>query len=196
MVRNLRIKWDLSESAPRLRKVAPWASRSPFYEKVAAVPVYHRSCKAVLACSWLHLVLRLPIPRLSLCRFVFPQTSSKQDPLIWVFGHFWLFSTIVYNVERHLLWKCHKQIQRKSWSNVPPKLLTCIWFLSKLYTKSAVSENSIVLGRLNLTFLSLGLSLWNLARLFIMFMATKYCLRFFNFCLGTWLWSFKFEKTG
>ena len=34
-------------------------------------------------------------------------------------------------------------------------------------------------------FLPLGLSLWNLAHLFIMFMATKNCLRFFNFCLGT-----------
>ena len=26
-------------------------------------------------------------------------------------------------VERHLLWKFHKKIQRKSWSNVPPNLL-------------------------------------------------------------------------
>ena len=33
-------------------------------------------------------------------------------------------------------------------------------------------------------FLSLGQSLWNLALLLIMFMATNRCLRCFNFCLG------------
>ena len=40
----------------------------------------------------------------------------------------------------------------------------------------AVSESSMALGRFNLTFLSLGLSLWNLAHLLIMFMATTDCL--------------------
>ena len=39
-------------------------------------------------------------------------------------------------------------------------------FYTKLYTKTAVSESSIALARLNLTFLPLGLSLWNLAHLF------------------------------
>ena len=53
------------------------------------------------------------------------------------------------------------------------KLLDYIRFLYKVVQKSAVSENSIALGRLNLTFLPLRLSLWNLAHLFIMFMATK-----------------------
>ena len=42
-----------------------------------------------------------------------------------------------------------------------------------MYTKSAVSESSIALGRLSLTFLPLGLSLWNLAHSFIMFMSPK-----------------------
>ena len=53
-----------------------------------------------------------------------------------------------------------------------------------LNTKSPDSESSIAIGRLHLTFLPLGLSLWNLAHLFIMFMATHPCLRLFNFCLG------------
>ena len=38
-------------------------------------------------------------------------------------------------VERHLLWKVYRQIQRKSWSNVPPKLLACIGFLYKVVHK-------------------------------------------------------------
>ena len=75
-------------------------------------------------------------------------------------------------------------MQRKSWSNVPPKVHARLHKVSKLYTKSAISESSIALGRLNLTFLSLGLSLWNLAHLFIMFMATKLASDFFNFALG------------
>ena len=34
-------------------------------------------------------------------------------------------------VEGYLVWKLHKKIQRKSWSNVLPNLLTCIGFLYK-----------------------------------------------------------------
>ena len=71
---------------------------------------------------------------------------------------FWSFLTFLHHgieqVERHLLRKFHKRIQRKSWSNMPPKLLACV----KLYTKSAVSESSIALARLNLTFLTFGIS--------------------------------------
>ena len=44
------------------------------------------------------------------------------------------------------------KIRRKSWSNVPPKLVACIGFYTKLYTKSAVSESSIALAGFNLTF--------------------------------------------
>ena len=62
-------------------------------------------------------------------------TNLRQDPLIWVFGRFWLFCTIIEEVGRHLLWKFHKQIRKKSWSNVPPKLLTCIRFLYKVVHK-------------------------------------------------------------
>ena len=52
---------------------------------------------------------------------------------------FWSCSTFLHHgmekVERHLLWKFHKKIQRKSWSNVPPKLVACIGFLYKVVHK-------------------------------------------------------------
>ena len=38
-------------------------------------------------------------------------------------------------VEEHLGWKLHKKFQRKSWSNVPPKLVACIQFLYKVVHK-------------------------------------------------------------
>ena len=57
---------------------------------------------------------------------------------------FWSFLTFLHHgieeVEKHLLWKFHKKIRRKSWSNVPPKLLACIRFYTKLYTKSALQK--------------------------------------------------------
>ena len=52
---------------------------------------------------------------------------------------FWSFLTFLHHsvdkVERHLLWNFHKKIQRKSWSNVPPKLLACTRFLYKVVHK-------------------------------------------------------------
>ena len=52
---------------------------------------------------------------------------------------FWSFLTFLHHgiekVERHLLWKFYKKIQRKSWSNVPPKLVACIGFLYKVVHK-------------------------------------------------------------
>ena len=117
---------------------------------------------------------------------------------------FWSFLTFLHygieDVERHLLWKFHKKIQSKSWSNVPPKLFACIRFLYKVvYTNGRLRKfnpsREIELNFFttwtiwNLAHLfimfTLGLSFWNLAHLFIMFIATKCCLRFFNFCLET-----------
>ena len=58
----------------------------------------------------------------------------RQDPPC-----FWSILTFLHygkeKVERHLLWKFHKKIWRKSWSNVPPKLLACIKFLYKVVHK-------------------------------------------------------------
>ena len=68
-----------------------------------------------------------------------PQTiaSLRQDPPLDL--SFWSFLTFLHHgieeVERHLLWKFFKKIRRKSWSNVPPKLLACIRFLYKVVHK-------------------------------------------------------------
>ena len=51
--------------------------------------------------------------------------------------HFCLFlHHSIENIKRHLLCKFHKKIQRKTWSNVPPKLLACIRFLYKVVHKN------------------------------------------------------------
>ena len=60
----------------------------------------------------------------------------RQDPLDL---RFWSFLTFLHHgiekVKRHLLGKFHNKIQRKSWSNVPPKFLACIGFLYKVVHK-------------------------------------------------------------
>ena len=52
---------------------------------------------------------------------------------------FWSFLPFLHHgieeVERHLLWNFYKKIRRKSWSNVPPKLVACIGFLYKVVHK-------------------------------------------------------------
>ena len=60
----------------------------------------------------------------------------RQDPPPPPLFEFLVILTFLHHgigeVERHLLSKFHKNIQRKSWSNVPPKLLACIRFLYKV----------------------------------------------------------------
>ena len=67
------------------------------------------------------------------------ESSSRKDPPPLDLG-FWSFLTFLHHgiekVERHLLWKFHESIQRKRWSNVPPKLLACIGFLYKVVHKN------------------------------------------------------------
>ena len=66
-----------------------------------------------------------------------PEKNAGPPPLDL---SFWSFLTFLHHgiekVERHLLWKFHKKIQRKSWSNVLPKLLACIGFLYKVVHKN------------------------------------------------------------
>ena len=57
--------------------------------------------------------------------------SSFEFLVILTFLHYG-----IEEVETHLRWKFHKKIQRKSWSNVPPKLLVCIGFLYKVVHKN------------------------------------------------------------
>ena len=76
-------------------------------------------------------------PDLNIPSKKFRRTVKAGPPLDF---SFWSFLTFLHNgiedVERHLLWKFHKKIQRKSWSNVPPKLLACIRFLYKVVHKN------------------------------------------------------------
>ena len=79
---------------------------------------------------------------------------------------FWSFFTFLHwrieKVETYILWKFHT-IRRKSWSIVPPKLLAYFRFLYKVVHKIGRLRKFNRARRLNLTFLPLGLSLWNLA---------------------------------
>ena len=65
-------------------------------------------------------------------------TKLRQDPPLDL--RFWSFLTFLHHgieeVERHRQWKFHQNIQRRSWSNVPPKLLACIRFLYKVVHKN------------------------------------------------------------
>ena len=130
-----------------------------------------------------------------------PPPLKAGSPLIWVFAHFWLFCTIVWKKWRGIF--CENFIKKFKGKVAQMCHRSCSLaqgFYTKLYTKTAVSKSSIALGlgTLKLTFLSFGLSFWNLAHLFIMFMATKQgCLKFFNFCLARDLvMVFQSRKTG
>ena len=65
------------------------------------------------------------------------QNELRQDPPLDL--SFWSFLTFLHHgieeVERHLLWKFYNKMRRKSWSNVPPKLVACIGFLYKVVHK-------------------------------------------------------------
>ena len=71
----------------------------------------------------------------------------RQDPLDLSFGHFYFLHHGIEEVERHLLWKFHKKIRRKSWSNVPLKLLTYIRFLMQSCTQNRPSPKVQALSR-------------------------------------------------
>ena len=127
---------------------------------------------------------------------LFFQWKLRQDPLDL---SFWSFLTFLHHgiekVERHLLWKFHKKIQTKSWSNVPPKLLACIGFLYKVVHKNGRLRKFNRSREIEFNFLPLGLS-WNLAHLFIMFMATKRLPQIFSFLSRDLVMVFQSRKNG
>ena len=75
-----------------------------------------------------------PVVHLNMLKTAYKERKTKP---LWL--SFWSFLTFLHHgiekVERHLLCKFHKKIQRKSRSNVPPKLLACIGFLYKVVHK-------------------------------------------------------------
>ena len=113
-------------------------------------------------------------------------SALRQDPL-WF--EFWSFLTFLHHgieyVERHFLWKFHKKIQRKSWSNALPKLLACIRFLYKVVHKIGPLRKFNRAREIEFSFLPFRLPSWISAYRFMMIKATQGCLRFFNLCLGT-----------
>ena len=59
--------------------------------------------------------------------------KSPPPPLIWVFGHFWLFCTMD-KVDRHLLWEWHKKIPRKV-GQMRHRSCSLVWLLHKVVHK-------------------------------------------------------------
>ena len=64
--------------------------------------------------------------------FVLQISSYKAGPFVWILAILTCLHHGIDEMERHLLWKFHNIIQRKSWSNEPPNLLACIRFLYKV----------------------------------------------------------------
>ena len=113
-------------------------------------------------------------------------TDLRQDPLDL---SFWSFLTFLHHgiekVERHLLWKFHEKIPRKSWSNVPPKLLACIRFLYKVAHKIGRLRKFNRSREIEFNFFTAWTIFMKLGTLVHHDYGYKTCLRFFNFCLGT-----------
>ena len=106
-------------------------------------------------------------------------------PLIWVFGHFWLFLHHgIDKVERHLLWKFLKKIQRICWSNVSPKLLACIRFLYKVAHKIGPLRKFNRAREIEFNFIIAWTIFMKLGTLVHHVHGYKTCLRLFNFRPG------------
>ena len=96
---------------------------------------------------------------------------------------FWLFLLFHHGKEKEVV-SCVKtalQFQRKSWSNVQPKLHAGLGFLCKLYRKLAISEFSISPVSFPFRRSPWETYPWNLAHFFIMFLATRVAWNFMNF---------------
>ena len=101
-------------------------------------------------------------------------------------SHFGLFASRYRKGKMHLLWKFDK----KNSKEMLVKCATEVAHLHRVSIQSCTQKRPSPKvkwrsGDIIWLFLLLGLSLWNLAHLFIMFMATKRCLTFFHFYLGT-----------
>ena len=110
----------------------------------------------------------------------------RQDPP-WF--EFWSFLTFLHygieEVERHLVWKFYKKIRRKSWSNVPPKLLACIRFLYKVVHKIGRLRKFNRSREIEFNFFTAWTISIKFGTLVQHAPGYKKCLRIFNFCLGT-----------
>ena len=102
---------------------------------------------------------------------------------------FWSFLTFLHHgiekAEGHLLWKFHKKIQRKSWSNVPPKLLACIVFLYKVVHKNGRLRKFNRSREIEFNFFTAWTIFMTLSTLVHHVHGYKTLPHIFNFCLGT-----------
>ena len=78
-----------------------------------------------------------------------------------------------------------KKIQRKSWSNVPSKLLACIRFLYKVVHKIGRLRKFNRVREIEFNFFIAWTIFMKLGTLVHHVHGYKNCLRVFNFCLGT-----------
>ena len=88
-------------------------------------------------------------------------------------------------VERHFLWKFHWKIQRKGWSNAPPKLLACIRFPYKVVHKNGRLQKFSRAREIEFNFFIAWTIFMKLGTLVHHPHGYQICLRFCNFCLGT-----------
>ena len=158
--------------------LAKWHPKAE--KKTAKTAVFRHRWQAWKVVRSIAAVRQCPrTPRNWRCSFAFFET------FLWHFNKKQR-GEVIFRLPRPVSWKNQENGSGKRWSLHAPhklggtkknlcvlcycdKLQPCCWALSverlpllpytKLYTKTAVSECSIALGRLNLTFLSLGLSL-------------------------------------
>ena len=81
--------------------------------------------------------------------------------------------------------KFHKIIQRKSWSNVPPKLLACIRFLYKVVHKIGRLRKFNRAREIEFNFFIAWTIFMKLGTLVHHVHGYKTLPQIFNFCLGT-----------
>ena len=123
--------WQVSEVADTCRfGMGSW--RSVHIERISAWIAH------LLFRAFLNAPTPPPPPHLLVRENIMNRCYLRQDPPPLDLS-FWSFLTFLHHgieeVERHLLWKLYKKIRRKSWSNVPPKLLACLGFLYKVVHK-------------------------------------------------------------
>ena len=83
---------------------------------------------------------------------------------------------------------------KKFKGKVGQKLLTCIGFLNKVVHKISRLRKFNRSCEIEFNFLTVWTISMKFGTLVQHAPGYKNCLRFFNFCPGTWLWSFKVEK--
>ena len=114
------------------------------------------------------------------------RATIRRDPLDLSIRSFLTFLHYgLEEVERHLLWRFHNKIQRKSWSNEPPKLLACIRFLYKVVHKIGHLRKFNCAREIECTFFTAWIMFMKFGTLVNHVHGSKTVSQTFNFCLWT-----------